>query len=214
MEDQDQLKQVIEALIFASDQPVSARVIGSIIEGTTPKRVEQTIALLNQDYRDTGRVFEIVPVGGGFHYITRSQFHPWLKLLFRGRRKQRLTRPALETLAIVAYRQPVTKTTVESIRGVNIDGVMQTLLERKLITIAGREKSPGRPLLYKTTSDFLQYFGINDLDDLPNLREIEEIFDTSEVPTVNEIEPIPGDNGDSGPQEVRDTGESGEGDGQ
>lgn len=202
MENQEQLKRVIEALIFASDQPVSSGAIGSIIEGVSVKQVEQIIAILNQEYRDRGQAFEIIPVAGGFQYATRSQYFPWIKMLYRGRRKARLTQAALETLAIIAYRQPVTKTTIESIRGVNIDGVLQTLLERKLVTIAGREKSPGRPLLYKTTEEFLKYFGVDGLDDLPNLREIEEIFNDKEVPVTREIEPIPGDERDSSPEEV------------
>lgn len=180
--DDTQRRQVIEALIFASNQPVSKAAIKKILDTGSDRDIEQAVQTLNSMYHEAGLSFEVVEVGGGYRFMTRSQFVPWIRKLFHGRRKPRLTRAAMETLAIIAYRQPIHRSAVEAIRGVNIDGVLHTLLERRLITITGRAKGPGRPLLYATTQEFLQYFGINDLTDLPEIREIEDI--------LNKVEPL------------------------
>ena len=184
----EKLKQVIEALVFASDQPLPAEKIGKITGETSKKKIEEIIFLINEDYRETGRVFKISKIGGGYRFSTLKEYFPYLKELYKGKRKPRLSRAALETIAIIAYRQPVSRPEIESIRGVNIDGVVTTLLERKLIKISGRGKGPGKPLLVVTTPEFLNYFGINEITELPNIKEISEIVNQREVTIDDEAE--------------------------
>ena len=177
------LKQVVEALIFASDIPISGSQIVQFIEESTAKNIQKIIDELNLEYKKTGRAFHIMKVAGGYQLVTRDAYANWVNKLFHKRRKQKLSQAGLETLSIIVYRQPVSKSEIDAIRGVNCDGVLKTLLERKLITISGRAEGPGRPLLYKTTSEFLRYFGVNTLKDLPKLREIEELMkEESELP--------------------------------
>ena len=170
------LKQVIEALIFASDVPISAVQIKQYIEDVTVSQIQKVVDELNLEYKQTNRAFSIIKVANGFQMVTRDAYSQWVSKLFQRRRKQKLSQAGLETLSVIVYRQPVSKTEMDAIRGVNCDGVLRTLLERKLITIAGRAEGPGRPLLYKTTAEFLRYFGVNTLKDLPKLREIEELM--------------------------------------
>ncbi|HKY61584.1 MAG TPA: SMC-Scp complex subunit ScpB [Gemmatimonadota bacterium] len=163
---------IVEALIFAADEPLSARRIAGIVEEVTPGAVEDLVAELNATYLREGRAFRIVSVAGGFRMVTRPEHALWIKLLHRSSRP-RLSQAALETLSIVAYRQPVTRTELEGIRGVNVDGVLKTLVERDLVRIAGRAEGLGRPLLYATTNRFLEYFGLPDLEALPRPEEVE-----------------------------------------
>lgn len=172
--------RIIEAIIFASPEPVSLSRIRECIEGGESLDVDATVDTLNNTYNESGRSFQITKVAGGYQMITLPDYEQWVRRIFVGRGRLRLSSQALETLSIIAYRQPVSKPTMESIRGISSDGVIKTLLERNLITIKGRENSPGRPILYGTTSEFLRYFGLNQLKDLPELREIEEILGTSE----------------------------------
>ncbi len=174
--DADFLKQVIEAIIFASDEPISVKQINSLVEEATPSQVEKIIQNLNLEYTQTNRAFHIVKIAGGYQLVSRDSFSPWIQKLFQGRRKSRLSQAALETLSVIVFKQPVSKTEVSAIRGVNCDGVIKTLLERRLISISGRSDGPGRPLIYKTTNEFLRYFGVNDISDLPRPREMEEIL--------------------------------------
>ncbi len=186
----ERYKRIVESLIFASDYPISADKISDIINAGDVKSsvVVRMIDQLNKEYKETGRAFEIVQIGGGYRFSTLKEFYSYLRELFKSRRKPRLSRAALETLAIIAYKQPVSGPVVESIRGVSIDGVIHTLLERKLVKISGREKSPGRPLIYSTTSDFLHYFGLNELSDLPDLKEINELIEHKEITENDETE--------------------------
>lgn len=170
------MRQVVEALIFASDVPLSAEQIRQYVDGATPSQIRKAIETLNLEYTKTNRAFHVIAVAGGFQMVTRENYSQWVKKLYHRRIKARLSQAALETLAIIAYRQPVTKTDVAAIRGVNCDAVVKTLLERRLINISGRSDGPGRPLLYRTTNEFLRYFGVNALSDLPKPREIEEIM--------------------------------------
>jgi segregation and condensation protein B len=172
----DQVKQVVEVLIFASDVPLPAEQIQSVVEEIPLEAVAQAVEELNAEYRQTGRTFQIVHVGGGYQIVTHENYAAWVKKLYQGRLKTKLSQAAMETLSVVAFRQPVSKPEIEAIRGVNCDGVIRTLLERKLVTMAGRADGPGKPLLFKTTKEFLRYFGINDIADLPKPREIEELF--------------------------------------
>ena len=170
------LNAIIEALIFASDEPISYEMIKSNMEDATIGQIKKVVDALNLEYAQSNRSFYIVELAGGLQMVTREAFAPWIKRLFQKKLKGRLSQAALESLSVIAFKQPVSKTEVDAIRGVNSDGVMKTLLERKLIAISGRDDGPGRPLLYKTTKEFLRYFGINDIKDLPKPREIEELL--------------------------------------
>jgi len=174
--DLDALKPVVESLIFASDIPIPATQIKAIIEEAKDSEIRKAVDALNLEYSQTNRAFSIIQVAGGFQMVTRENYAPWIRKLFQKRITARLSQAALEALAVIAFRQPVSKPEIEAIRGVNSDGVIHTLLERKLITMAGRAEGPGRPLLYRTTQEFLRYFGVNDLSDLPKPRELEELL--------------------------------------
>ncbi len=187
-ENNDRMKQVVEALIFASDFPAPVKQIQIIIEEISVKEIRKLVDSLNHDYNQTERSFQIVEVAGGYQMVSREKFAQWVRKLFQGRIKTRLSQAALETLSVVAFKQPVSRTEIDAIRGVNSGGVLKNLLERKLIKIAGRADGPGKPLIYATTKEFLHYFGINDISDLPKPREIEELLKEDDV--SDEIERI------------------------
>ncbi|HOP07949.1 MAG TPA: SMC-Scp complex subunit ScpB [candidate division Zixibacteria bacterium] len=167
---------IIEALILSSPEPLPGRKIADVVEELTPARVGQAVAELNQRYMEIGSSFRIRQLAGGFQFYVVPEFAGYVQELFTRRRKMRLTRASLETLAIVAYRQPVTKTDVEHVRGVASDGVIHNLLERNLIAIRGRAETVGKPLQYGTTDEFLKFFGLAGLHDLPRMSEIEELI--------------------------------------
>ena len=158
---------VVEALLFASDSPVEVERIREVLGLGSPADARELVEALRQRLDTEGRALRVVEVGGGFRLVTRPEVAPWLVKLARSRTRSRLSRPALETLAIVAYRQPVSRPEVDAIRGVNSEGVLDNLLERRMLRITGRKDSPGRPFLYETTRDFLVAFGLRDLADLP-----------------------------------------------
>jgi segregation and condensation protein B len=161
---------VIEALLFASDAPVEAATIREVLELESPEAARELILALRQRLDDQGRALQVIEAGGGFRLVTRPELAPWLVKLARSKTKSRLSRPALETLAIIAYRQPVSRPEIDATRGVNSEGVLDNLLERRLVRIAGRKESPGRPFLYETTREFLLAFGLRDLGDLPKVE--------------------------------------------
>lgn len=174
---------IIESLIFASDEPLPAsEIINAIkdIDGDkisiTPSDVENAHKILNENYDSNGRAFRIMKIANGYSFATRTEYAKYVGYLSSVKSKRRLSQAALETLAIIAYKQPITKPEVETIRGVGADYMINTLLEKKLITIKGRAETVGRPLLYTTTDEFLKYFGLNTLKDLPKPREIEDIM--------------------------------------
>ncbi|MDM7924697.1 MAG: SMC-Scp complex subunit ScpB [bacterium] len=204
----EQLKQVVEVLIFASDIPLPADQIRATVEETTAEDVVRAVDELNAEYRRTDRTFQIVHVAGGYQMVTHENYTSWVRKLFAGRLKQKLSQAAMETLSVIAFRQPVGKPDIEAIRGVNCDGVIRTLLERKLITLSGRDDGPGRALLYKTTREFLRYFGVNDISDLPKPKELEELFKESGVQQNLLADlPEPGDGPAAGnPAESGETG--------
>jgi segregation and condensation protein B len=182
-------REVIEALLFATDEPLTVRqvidIFGILEEGEkpaaiTPDEVLGSIEELNRDYDRTGRSVRIVKVAGGYQFATKPEFAPWLGKMLREKSRRKLSLSALETLAVIAYKQPVTKPEIETIRGVNADYVLHTLLERSLVAIVGRAATPGRPLLYGTTKEFLKHFGVNDLSELPKPREIDELMAEAE----------------------------------
>jgi segregation and condensation protein B len=158
---------ILEALLFASDTPVETATIREVLELASMESARGLVDALATRLRDGGRALQIVEVGGGFRLVTRPEVAPWLIKLARARTRQRLSRPALETLAIIAYRQPVSRPEVDAVRGVNSDAVLDNLLERRMVRIAGRKDTPGRPFLYETTREFLVAFGLRDLADLP-----------------------------------------------
>jgi segregation and condensation protein B len=171
------MKHEMEALLFATDAPLTIPRLKSIFPGTSSKELRQVIADLNEDYEEQERAFTIVEFGGGWQIASRPQFAPLIGKLFRGRRFTRLSKAGLEVLAIIAYRQPVTRMEIEDVRGVQCSGVLTTLAERRLITIVGRSETVGHPLLYGTTREFLNHLGLKGLHQLPSLPDIERIID-------------------------------------
>jgi len=167
-------KPVLEALLFAADQPLPASLLAEAAE-TDLQTVSETLLALAADYEAGRRGVRLAEIAGGWQFLTREEYAPQLGRMLRGKKKMRLSRPALETLAIIAYKQPVTKGEVDAIRGVDSSGVLNTLLERELVTIRGRSKVVGRPLLYGSTGEFLSYFGLNDLNELPRVEELKAI---------------------------------------
>jgi len=182
-----ELKPILEALLFASDAPVPATLLAEACE-VDLALVSETLLLLVADYEAGGRGVRLADIAGGWQFLTREEHAPYLGRMLRGKKKMRLSRPALETLAIIAYKQPVTKGGVDAIRGVDSSGVLNTLLERELVTIRGRSKGLGRPLLYGTTTEFLSYFGLHDLNELPRVEELKAIVGERE-PENPEAEP-------------------------
>jgi segregation and condensation protein B len=168
-------EQIVEALIFSTEEPLSTAKIREVVPEIQSQQIPQIVDRLNTQYAQSGRSFEIQNVAGGYLFYTRPDFSEYLQRFHFKRLQSRLSSKALETLAIIAYKQPVTRTEIEEIRGVNADGVLRTLLSRNLITIAGTADVPGNPYLYKTTRQFLEYFGLKDIKDLPRLKELDEI---------------------------------------
>ncbi len=162
--------QVIEALLFAADGPLELSRIQEILDLSAAK-ARALVEALTHRYNEPESGLQIVEVGGGYRIATRSELAPWLLKLQRSRIRSRFSKPALETLAIIAYRQPMSRAEVEALRGVNVEGVLATLLERRLVKVVGRRPTPGRPLLYGTTREFLTHFGLRDLDELPRFEE-------------------------------------------
>jgi segregation and condensation protein B len=160
---------VLEAVLFASDAPVEAERIREVLELPSADDARALVAELARGYDESGRALQIVEAGGGYRLVTRPHLAPWLVRLARSRSRSRLSRPALETLAIIAYRQPVSRPEVDAVRGVNSEGVLENLMERRMVRIAGRKEAPGRPFLYETTREFLVAFGLRDLGDLPGV---------------------------------------------
>jgi len=178
------LSRVIEALLFSAQKPLSIREITTAIKTADDElspnefsrvREAEVAAALEQlkiEYVEQQRAFQLVEKAEGWQLATDTQYAQWVRQLFPAAKPARLSAPALETLAIIAYRQPITRADVEAVRGVNIDGVLQTLMERGLVKIAGRAEIPGRPLLYETTQFFLDHFGLRNLEELPNVEEL------------------------------------------
>ena len=173
-------KQILEALLFASDAPVPLSALVEVLDGLGPSEVSAILAELGREYEESERGVALAEIAGGFQILSRRECAPWIEEMLRSRRKARLSRAGLETLAIVAYKQPITKVEIDGIRGVDSGGSLHTLLERNLVLIRGRSKGVGRPLLYGTTPDFLSYMGINELSDLPELKELGSVLEERE----------------------------------
>jgi segregation and condensation protein B len=182
---------VVEALLFASDTPVEASRIQEVLDLESPAVARELVESLRGRLDAEGRALQVMEVGGGFRLVTRPEVAPWLVKLARSRTRSRLSRPSLETLAIIGYRQPVSRPEVDAIRGVNSDAVLENLLERRMIRIAGRKESPGRPFLYETTREFLVAFGLRDLADLPKVEGEVIVPELAETAAAQLTEPPP-----------------------
>jgi segregation and condensation protein B len=167
----DDLKPIIEALVFASPEPLTLKALCKVLDSEPREDVEAALRALKKDYERLGGL-QLVEVAGGYQIVTRPELNDWVRRLFDEHKTQRLSVQALETLAVIAYKQPVTAPEIAEIRGVNTGGVLATLLEKRLIRIAGRKRVVGRPFLYATTREFLVRFGLNDLGDLPRIEEM------------------------------------------
>ncbi|MBU0605794.1 MAG: SMC-Scp complex subunit ScpB [Candidatus Omnitrophica bacterium] len=172
--DREEAKRIVEALLFVSDKPVSIDTLKDVLkDGIEPAQVREIIGELNGEYAASCRSFSVKEIAGGFQMLTDPIYSRWIAALYK-KGSDRLTGPSLETLAIIAYKQPLTRSDIEIIRGVNVDGVLRTLEERDLVKTKGRLDAPGRPILYVTTNEFLQHFGLRSLEELPNLKEFQE----------------------------------------
>lgn len=186
------LKRVVEGLIFAADEPITPKQIRELIEGdsangytepegVSPQKLRTLVDELNDDYSRQSKPYRIQSIAGGYIFATNKDVSSYVSKLHREQSKRRLTQAALETLAIIAYKQPITKIELETVRGVQSDYIIKSLLEKDLITIVGRQQTVGRPLLYGTTKRFLIHFGLNSLNELPKPREIEELIGETEL---------------------------------
>ena len=202
------LKEVIEALVFASQKPLPAKEIVAALRSALDDSDEESVramALLKEaevgafleqlrfEYQHENRAFQLVEGVSGWSVVTKPEYALWVRQLYPESKPTRLSGPALETLAIIAYRQPVTRADIEAVRGVAVDGVVQSLLERSLVRIAGRAEVPGRPLLYETTQVFMQHFGLRSLEELPNVDELRRVrLPTATPPATGELTPPSG----------------------
>lgn len=175
------LKGILEALLFVTAEPIPVTRLLALLGGVTKQEIEQALASLGHDYEQEGRGLQLAEVAGGYRIVTKAEFAPWLKRLERVKAPSKLSRSALESLAIIAYKQPIVRAEVEQIRGVETSGVIRTLLERKLVRIVGRKEEPGRPIMYGTTKAFLEHFGLRDLSQLPPLREFKELGESEQA---------------------------------
>ena len=182
-----ELKAILEALIFASPDPLTPKAMYKLLDNEPKEDVLAALVELKQDYERPGGL-QLVEVAGGYQIVTRSDLHEWVRRLFSERTTQKLTVQALETLAVIAYRQPITAVEITEVRGVNTSGVLNTLLERHLIKIVGRKQVVGRPFMYATTREFLIRFGLNDLNDLPKVEDMAEALGL-EAPILIEHSP-------------------------
>lgn len=179
--EESELKGILEAILFVSQDPLSLDRLIAVLGQVSQEDVTQALATLEQDLEQPGRPLQLVEVAGGYRLMTRAEFSPWIKRLEKAKPAQKLSRSALETLAIVAYKQPIVRGEIEGIRGVETSGVLRTLLERKFIRMVGRQEVPGRPIMYGTTKFFLEHFGLRDLSGLPPLKEFSELGESEQM---------------------------------
>jgi len=172
-----ELKAILESLLFVSAEPVSLERLMVALGTVSKNELKEALQSLREDFDREGRGVQVVELAGGYQMVTRLEHAPWIRRLAKAKASPKLSRSALESLAIIAYKQPIVRSEIEQIRGVEVSTVLRTLLERKLIRIVGRKDVPGRPIMYGTTKLFLQQFGLSDLSQLPPLREIKELGD-------------------------------------
>jgi len=217
-----ELFQIVEALIFAAPEPVTASEIAKAVRRTaeesgeegalewvkiTPGKIEKVIDEMGETFANTNRPVALMEGPTGWRFVTRAEYAEWVRSLIPEMRPERLSPPALETLALIAYRQPITKADIEAVRGVSVDGVLHKVMDRGLVKVGGRADLPGRPLLYETTELFQEHFGVKDLDDLPNATELRRVeLPTAEIETKDsdgeeESTPAEEESGNEGEQE-------------
>lgn len=202
----EHLAQQIEALIFTAEQPISLKELRAALQDTfetefKKEDIEQAISELQERYQSELYALEIVEIADGFQFLTKPAFHPIIGTYLKQTTKKRLSRSALETLSIIAYKQPITKSEAEKIRGVSCDYAMQKLLEKELVAILGRSDGPGRPLLYGTSEKFMDYFGLKSMNDLPKPKDFKEPdSEIGELASIEEDAPVT----DSTPKPVAD----------
>ncbi|MBL7197143.1 MAG: SMC-Scp complex subunit ScpB [Candidatus Omnitrophica bacterium] len=186
-----EIKGAIETIIFISEGPIPTTEIQNVLEGLDLQTIKMTVEELKKDYEQRNSAIKIVEVAGGYQMVTSPNYAHFIKKFYKIKHSEKLTMPSLETLSIIAYKQPVTKVEIESIRGVNVDGVIKNLLEKSLIRIVGRKEVVGRPFVYGTTRSFLEYFGLNSLDELPDVEEFVQTLqdrETAEITPLKEEE--------------------------
>ncbi len=175
-----ELKNILETLIFISLEPLSYEKIRSLLTDFSREEIMEVLGELVQDYAHENRGIQIVQVAGGYMFSTKIEYDPWIRLLLRVDRKNRLSIAAMETLSTVAYHQPLTLAEISAFRGVDSSHSLKTLLQKRLVKIIGRKKSPGKPLIYRTSNRFLSYFGLESLKDLPSQEEISKILEENQ----------------------------------
>ena len=172
----DEVKSILEAVLFAASEPISLEQFSQLFDDVSVRQIRQQLMRLRDEYQETNRSFQLIEIANGFQICTDRAYHQWIEKFYTRQIRVKLSPSALEALAIVAYKQPVTRSEVEEIRGVNSDSVLSSLIEKRMVRIAGRKPGPGRSLLLATTDEFLEQFGLKDLSTLPSMEEIEEIL--------------------------------------
>jgi len=185
--EREELKSIVENVLLAADQPINADELCKIfLDGTDKSQLQSILGELKEEY--SSRNLQVTEVADGYQLCTRHEYNDYIRKFLKLDRSTRLSQPSLDTLSIIAYKQPLTRQEVDEIRGVDSSGVIKTLLEKKVIGPAGRKKVPGRPIMYRTTQKFLEYFGLKDLSDLPTLEDLREVLEGEEVPLQTQIE--------------------------
>jgi len=185
--EREELKSIVENVLLAADQPINASELSKIfLDGTDKDQLQSILDELREEYNS--RNLQIMEVADGYQLCTRHEYNDWIRKYLKLDRSSRLSQPSLDTLSIIAYKQPLTRQEVDDIRGVDSSGVLKTLLEKKVIGPAGRKKVPGRPIMYRTTQKFLEYFGLKDLSDLPTLEDLREEMEGEDPPLQTQIE--------------------------
>ena len=205
----EELKSIVENVLLAADQPINADELCKIfLDGTDKSQLQSILGELKEEY--SSRNLQVTEVADGYQLCTRHEYNDYIRKFLKLDRSTRLSQPSLDTLSIIAYKQPLTRQEVDEIRGVDSSGVIKTLLEKKVIGPAGRKKVPGRPIMYRTTQKFLEYFGLKDLSDLPTLEDLREVLEGEEVPLQTQIEFSASEASEASTSEVEPVTESGD----
>jgi segregation and condensation protein B len=206
--EREELKSIVENVLLAADQPINADELCKIfLDGTDKSQLQSILGELKEEY--SSRNLQVTEVADGYQLCTRHEYNDYIRKFLKLDRSTRLSQPSLDTLSIIAYKQPLTRQEVDEIRGVDSSGVIKTLLEKKVIGPAGRKKVPGRPIMYRTTQKFLEYFGLKDLSDLPTLEDLREVLEGDEVPLQTQIEFSASEASEALTSEVEPVSESG-----
>lgn len=176
----NQIKSILEAILFAANEPIPLEEFSQLFDDVSTRQIREQLMRLQDEYQEMNRSFQLSEIANGFQICTHPAYHQWIEKFYTRQIRIKLSPSALEALAIVAYKQPVTRSEVEEIRGVNSDSVLNSLIEKRMVRIAGRKPGPGRSLLLATTNEFLEQFGLKDLSTLPSMEEIEEILNQSD----------------------------------